>query len=249
MRGEEDVAQLARRLDELAVRTARTGQPCFTGFLSPPESDAAQAAGRKQGVETLVQGGYEDAERCMVCFAGDWEEPFPITAIALTWPHQSAPGHRDILGSVMGLGIERRCIGDIVLTQDTAYLFAESNMAGHIAASLTSAGRVKLQTRLLDIWPQLEPPKGMEVRDTVSGLRLDAVVSGGFCLSRANAAELITTGKVKLRHLPNERPDARVKEGDVISARGYGRLVVQEVGAPTKKGRLPLKLIRYGESR
>lgn len=249
MRGEEDVSQVARRLDELAARAARTGQPCFSGFLSPPEADMALAAGRRQRVEVSLEGGYADAERRMACFQGDWEEPFPIVALALAWPHQNAPSHRDILGGVMGLGIERRCIGDIALSQDRAYLFAETAMAGHIADSLTGAGRVKLQTRVLDEWPQIEPPQGTEVRDTVSGLRLDAVVSGGFGMSRANAAELIAAGRVKLRHIPNERPDARVKEGDVISARGFGRLVVREVGAPTKKGRLPLRLIRYGESR
>lgn len=249
MRGENDVSQLARRLEELATRAARTGQPCFTGFLSPPEADMALAAGRRQGIDVLLEGGYEDAERRMACFAGDWEEPFPITAIALRWPHQSAPGHRDLLGSVMGLGIERKCIGDIVVMPETAYLFAETALAGHIADSLTGAGRVKLQAELLDSWPQLEPPKGVEVRDTVSTLRLDAVVSGGFGMSRGNAAELIASGRVKLRHIPTERPDARVKEGDVISARGFGRLVLQEVGLPTKKGRLPLRLTRYGESR
>ena len=68
-------------------------------------------------------------------------------------------------------------------------------------------------------------------------------------LSRAAAADLIAAGHVKLRHLPTQRPNARVGEGDAISARGYGRLMIDQVGAPTKKGRLPLRLIRYGASR
>lgn len=245
MRGEDE--QLMKRLDELATRTARTGFACFTPFLSPAEAQWAQASANRQRVNLSFHGGFEDAERCIGCFWDD-EEPdsFPLTALELTWPHQSAPGHRDVLGSVMGLGIRRSCTGDIVLLEDRGYLFCEETMAEHIALSLTSAGRIHLQVRHLDECPQLEPPKGLEVHDTVHSLRLDAVVAAGFNLSRGDAADLIGAGHVKLRHLLTERTDARVQEGDVISARGYGRLVVEEVGAPTKKGRLPLRLIRYG---
>ena len=239
------MALASRRLDELASRAGRTDRPCFSGFLSPPELEAAQAAGRRQGVGVLAEGGYEDAERRVACFLPDGEEDaeFPITALELTWPGQSAPGHRDILGSVLGLGLSRSCIGDIAVLADRAYVFVESRMAEHVAQSLLSAGRVRLRVRALEAWPELEPPEGTEVRDTVSSLRLDAVVAGGFGMSRAAA------GHVKLRHLPSLRPDARVGEGDAISVRGCGRLVVAQVGAPTKKGRLPLRLIRYGAGR
>lgn len=250
MRGEDDQAQVMRRLDELASRAARTGIACFTAFLSPAEAQWAQASANRQRVNLSLQGGYEDAERCIACFWED-EEPdvFPLAALELTWPHQSAPGHRDVLGSAMGLGIKRSCMGDIVLLDEVGYLFAEKQMADHMAQSLSSAGRIKLQTRLLGEWPALEPPAGQELHDTVHSLRLDAVVAAGFNLSRGDAAELIAAGHAKLRHLPTERTDARVQEGDAISVRGYGRLVVEEVGSPTKKGRLPLRLTRYGTNR
>ena len=140
-------------------------------------------------------------------------------------------------------------MGDIVVLQERAYLFAQQRMAEHIAAALDSAGRTKLRVSVLDELPRLEPPKGTELRGTVSSMRLDAVLSEGFGLSRANAAELIAAGRVKLCHVPTIRADARVKQGDAISARGYGRLMVEEIGAPTRKGRLPVLLIRYGESR
>lgn len=250
MRGEEDQAQVMRRLDELAARTARTGISCYTAFLSPAEMQWAQASANRQRVNVAFQGGYEDAERCIACF-WDEEDPqdFPLTALELSWPHQSAPGHRDVLGSAMGLGIKRSCMGDIVLLEEKGYLFAERQMAEHIALSLSSAGRIKLQVRLLDEWPQLEPPAGEELHDTVHSLRLDAVVAAGFNLSRGDAADLIAAGHVKLRHLPTERTDARVQQGDAISVRGHGRLVLEEVGNPTKKGRLPLRLTRYGTNR
>lgn len=250
MRGEEDSAQLQRRLDELAARTFRTGKACYTGFLSPAEAQWAYASSRRQRVNVAFEGGYEDAERRIACF-WDEEEPqeYPFEVIEITWPHQSAPGHRDVLGSVMGLGLKRSLIGDIVILSERGYLFAEKQMAQHILQSLTSAGRTQLQLRLMDELPQIEPPKGVEVRDTVASLRLDAVVAGGFHLSRTDAADLIAAGHVKLRHLPTEHTDARVQEGDAISVRGYGRLVVEQVGSPTQKGRLPLVLMRYGVNR
>ena len=250
MRGEDDQAQVMRRLDELAARTARTGLQCCTAFLSPAEAQWAQASANRQRVNVSFQGGYEDAERCVACFWDDEEpETFPVAALRLSWPHQSAPGHRDVLGSVMGLGIKRSCTGDIVLMEECGYLFCEEQMARHIADSLTSAGRIRLQVEEMDVWPELEPPQGVEMHDTVHSLRLDAVIAAGFHLSRGDAADLIAAGHAKLRHLPTERTDARVQEGDVISLRGHGRLVVEEVGSPTKKGRLPLRLIRYGTNR
>lgn len=249
MRGEEDFLQVAKRLDELAGRAEKTGRAFFTGFLTPPEAERAKAAGKKQGVCVTLDGGYADAERRMARFALDGEEPFPLCALELSWPHQNAPEHRDVLGSVMGLGLKRSCIGDIVLEADRGYLFAERAMSGHIADVLVSAGRAKLQVRVLNELPVFKQPEGIEVRDTVLSLRLDAVLSGGFGLSRAKAAALIESGHVKLRHLPTERTDARVQMDDVISVRGFGRLVLNEVGAPTKKGRIPLRLTRYGEGR
>ena len=164
MRGEEDAALVARRLDELAARAERAGQPCFTGFLTPPEADMALATARRRGVEARLEGGYEDAERSMACFlaADGWEEPFPITALEVTWPHQTAPGHRDMLGSVLGLGIRRACVGDIVVLADRAYLFLETQLAEHVALSLTSAGRVQIRARVLEGWPEVAPPQGVD---------------------------------------------------------------------------------------
>lgn len=103
-----------------------------------------------------------------------------MDALELRWPHQSAPAHRDILGSVMGLGLERHCIGDIVLEAERAHLFCEHSMAEHLRDSLLSAGRIRLQTALLSELPELAPPEGTEWRDTVASPRLDAVVASGL---------------------------------------------------------------------
>lgn len=106
MRGEEE--QIAKRLAELAVRAERTGHVCFSDFLSPAEAQWAESAARRQKIRVGLEGGYEDAERRIACFSAEpVYEDFPIAAIELTWPHQKAPEHRDILGSVLGLGLGR----------------------------------------------------------------------------------------------------------------------------------------------
>lgn len=245
----DDEALLRRRLTELAQRADRIGRSTFSEFLTPAQAPLALAAAREAGVTVRLFGGYEDAERQMAGFspADGWEDAHPITALLLTWPHQNAPAHRDLLGSVMGLGIRRGLVGDIALEADKAYLFAETGMAQHIADVLTGAGRVHLQVTLLDELPVPEPPEGKAVRDTVSSPRLDAVVSSGFSISRSKAADLINAGHVKLRHVPCLRTDAHVGEGDAISVRGLGRLQLCEIGQPTRKGRYPLSMLRFGE--
>jgi len=246
---DEDEALLRRRLTELAQRADRMGFPTFSEFLTPPQAVWAAAAAKEAGVTVSLSGGYEDAERQMARFlpADSWEEAYPISALQLTWPHQSAPTHRELLGSVMGLGIRRGLVGDIVVEEEQAYLFAESAMCQHIASVLASAGRVHLQVQLLEELPVPKPPDGREVRDTVSSPRLDAVVASGFSISRAKAAALINAGHVKLRHVPCIRTDAHVGPGDVLSVRGLGRLKLCEIGQPTRKGRYPLNMLRFGE--
>lgn len=248
MRGEQDEAFIRRRLEELAQRCDRQGMVCFSDFLSPPEAEWARQYGKKNGVTVTLNGGYEEAERRVARFSpDDGDQPFPITALALTWPRQDAPAHRDILGSVMGLGIMRHCVGDIVLEAERAILFAETVMAGHIKDNLLSAGKARLQVEALDALPALQTAEGQAVRDTVASSRLDAVVAAGFDLSRAKAAALIAAGQVKLKHIPIQRPDAMVGEQDTISVRGYGRLRVEAIGQPTRKGRCPIEMLRYGE--
>ncbi len=245
----EEDALLGRRLTELAARADRMGSPTFTEFLTPPQLTLAQAAAREAGVTAEPFGGYEDAERQMVRFSplDGWEEPYPISALALTWPHQAAPTHRDLLGSVMGLGIRRGLVGDIVVEPEVAYLFAETAMCQHIAATLASAGRIHLQVEQLETLPVPTPPEGREVRDTVTSPRLEAMVASGLTLARSKAAALITAGHVKLRHTPCIRTDAHVAPGDAISVRGLGRLKLCEIGQPTRKGRYPVTMLRFGE--
>lgn len=237
-----------RRLTELSERADQTGCVMFTPFLTPPEATLAVAAAKRQGVRCVLFGGYDDAERQMACFTMSENEPdFPIDVVKITWRGNEKPDHRSLLGSVTGLGLSRQKLGDIVVQQELAWLFAHSAVSPYVCENLLTAGRTQVSAEISESLPQLEAPAGEEVRDTVLSTRLDALIASGYHLSRSKASALIASGNVKLRYMPTLKPDAAVGEGDVISVRGMGRLILSSVGAPTRKGRLPVTLERLGE--
>ena len=248
---------LGKRLNELAMRACHGGQTCFTRFLEPAQVQTARQAASRAGVKVALWGGYEGAERCVAAFYGEQApqpQDWPICALRLNWNAKYAnPGHRDLLGAVMGLGIEREITGDIAMGEHRgagcAYLFALEEMADYIAASLESAGRAALKVTVADEDPILLPPEGEELRLTVQQERLDAVIAAAYGLSRAEAQRLVSGGLVKLNHVPCLRADARLAEADLISARGYGRIRVTAFHGETRRGRRVVWVFRYGSSR
>ena len=245
---------LEKRLNELALRAGHTGRICATRFLEPSALPTVNAAAAWAGVKAALWGGYEGAERCVAAFyaddppdAGDW----PILALRLQWNGRFAtPGHRDLLGAVMGLGIEREMTGDIAMgvyrDAPCAYLFALREVADYVAANLDSAGRASLKVSVATEEPALLPPEGDSLRLTVQQPRLDAVLAAACRLSRSEAQRLIAAGLVKLNHVPQLRPDARLEEGDLISARGYGRVRVTAFQGESRRGRQVVEVFRYG---
>lgn len=243
------------RFRELALRAAHTGLTLFTRFLEPALVEPARYAAGQARVRCRFYGGYADAERVMAAFYDDAEPEdadFPLVSIRLTWNAKFAnPGHRDLLGAVMALGIEREATGDIAMGtyRDTpcAYLFATEEMADYLAANITAAGRATIKAEIAREIPDIAPPEGSFMRLTVQNLRLDAVLAAGHRLSRTEAQKLIAAGLVKLNHVPNLHADAHVAEGDVISARGCGRLRIEALQGESRRGRLALTLFRYGK--
>ena len=246
---------LDKRLNELALRAQHTGRVCATRFLEPSTLAAVNAAASRAGVKVALWGGYEGAERCVAAFyagdppeAGDW----PVVALRLQWNAKFAnPGHRDLLGAMMGLGIEREMTGDIAMgtyrDAPCAYMFALEEVADYIAANLDSAGRAALKACVAEETPALTPPEGTTLRLTVQQERLDAVLAAACRLSRSEAQRLIGAGLVKLNHVPNTHADAHLAEGDLISARGYGRVRVVAFQGESRRGRQVVQVFKYGK--
>ena len=244
-----------KRIRELALRAAHTGRPQYTRFMEPSMMNDARAAANRAEVSCAFYGGYEGAERVMAAFyvyGAPEPSDYPLRALRISWNAKFAnPGHRDLLGAVMGLGLERDALGDIALGAfrgaPCAYLFVTPEMADYVSANLDSAGRASVRVEPSAEPPEIAPPEGGEIRVTVQNARLDAVLAAGYKLSRSEAQRLISAGLVKLNHAPNLRADARLGEGDLISARGYGRFRVLAVQGESCRGRLILMLFKYGK--
>ena len=240
-----------KRLRELALRANFSSLPCYTRFLDPAMEAEARAAANEAGAQLALWGGYGDAERRIAAFFPDeapGEADYPLCCLELSWnPKYAEPGHRDLLGAVMGLGIERDAVGDIALGEadGTAYLFAHRDVEEYIFGNLEGAGRAKLKLRRVDGSPRLKPPEGISLRVTVSSFRLDAVLAAGMKLSRSEAQRLIESGLVKRNHADIARIDARLEEGDLLSVRGHGRMRVDGFEGLTRKGRQSVRLFRY----
>lgn len=228
-----------KRLTELAERAERSGIITSTAFLTPEEQAEAEAFFTYRQIKPVFFGGSEGAERKAAFFVPEEDMPYAdrIVCVKLTGDLGSL-SHRDFLGAVLALGLERAAIGDI-LPGKTAYLFCLPAAGKCIEQSLLKIGRQNVKVELV---PLCEAPeaevRNTELRFTVKSLRLDAVAAGLFRLSRTQTVERIIHGDCSLNHRPVLKPDAPVKEGDVIILKGCGKGEIREVGGHTKKDRV-----------
>ena len=237
-------AQLALRLRQNAERADRLDMPVPGRFVTGEERAMAVHAAREARVAASFDGGWPDAERVQVCFHPAWAEAeFTAVWLEIRWAAKFAHvEHRDLLGSLMALGMDRAFFGDLIALEDRAYLLALPEVAARLPVEWDKAGNVPVKVKLLEEAPAIEPPKGENLRDTVASLRLDCILSAGMKTSRGRAAEIIRTGAVAVDHMPEERTDRLLTAGQLLSIRGFGRIRVKEVGSPTRKDRLPVTL-------
>ena len=240
-----------KRLNELALRAKFGSFPVFTRFLEPSVENTARRAAAQADVDIAFWGGFEGAERRIAAFYR-WEAPedseYPLSCLEIRWnPKYASPAHRDLLGAVMGLGLERDSTGDIAIgaKDGCAYLFAHSDVDSYICANLESAGRASVKIAALDGEMLIRPPKGEEIRVTISSERMDAVIAAGLKISRSDAQKLISSGMVKRNHTEELRGDIHLEENDLLSIRGHGRMRVTAFEGLTRKGRLAVRLFKY----
>ena len=240
----KDSEQLALRLRQNAERADRMDIPVAGRFVTGEERAMAIHAAREARVTASFDGGWLDAERVQVCFHPVWAEAeFTAVWAEIRWAAKFAHvEHRDLLGSLMGLGMDRSFFGDLIAQEDRAYLLALPEVAARLPMEWDKAGNVPIKVTLLEEPPVIDPPKGDVLRDTVASLRLDCILSAGMKTSRGRAAEIIRSGAVAVDHMPEERTDRLLEPGQLLSIRGFGRIRLNEVGDRTRKDRLPVNL-------
>ena len=241
--------ELFRRGADLDRRCEKSAGVTNTGFLTPAQAYELRSWASRAAVCTvLFRGGYEGAERKAAFFLPDWmdEESFDeaeyLCAIECT-ARFGTPGHRDYLGAVLGLGIAREWLGDILIEGETAWLICMPSVKQHILLNLDKVGRWGVRTREIPLGdvPRQER-KLREIIFSVQSVRLDAVCAGMFGLSRTAAAEAVAQGQVTLNYAVCLKTDAAVKDGDVLSLHGKGKGIVLDAGSTnSRRGRLWVK--------
>ena len=209
------------------------------------------------GKKTMVAapamyGGYEYAERQMIAFIPDalsYEWKFPILAVnirPLNAKFADVLTHRDYLGSLMNLGVDRRRIGDIaVMDNYSACVFCEEKLAGYLSTELTRVKHTSVVCTVSDPEEISYTPKTEEIGGTVASVRLDSLIALAFHMSRSAVIPLIEGGRTFINGRLSTSNGARLKEGDIISVRGQGRFCLGALEGTTKKGRQFVRLRRY----
>ena len=227
-----------------------------TGLLDSHGQAIALAAARSNsaGVRTLMYGGYEDAERRMlVCIPSELpmsdEEAVSglLEVIRVEKPAISRNlSHRDYLGSMLGLGIDRGMTGDILVRDDGADIIVMPEIADFLLQEYRQVGRTVVKTSRLPLEQLIIPEARTEtIRDTVQSLRLDTVTASAFRMSRSKAAEAIRAGIVSVDHIECLKPDMKLEEGAILVLRGKGKAVLKEAGGESRKNRIWIRIERY----
>ncbi len=247
----EDKLLLSRIFDKLQRGMARN-IPASSSFLSLREQALCQYLfGTQPGLHYF--GGHENAERKMLIYLPDYleesslmESGSPVACLHARFYEGDTPTHRDFLGALTGAGIVREAVGDICVGQGFCDFFVTEQIAPFLLQEFQSAGRTRLRLTQIPLSHAAIPePEVQEIKDTLSSLRLDSVVSAGFRMSRGLAAQHIAAGRAAIDGLPCEKPDRTIREGASISLRGFGKIKLVTVGGLTKKERISVVIHRY----
>ncbi|MBQ4505893.1 MAG: RNA-binding protein [Firmicutes bacterium] len=251
---EEDrllLAQIEDRIRSCQDQYALT----HTAFLDMRQAALAEKLARDLKARFSLFGGYDDAERRIMAFLPDYMDEAqlaegddcPLSLLKVSSPKGSRQlTHRDYLGSILGLGIKREVVGDIIVRPDGADILILREMEDFLLSEYTKAGRNNLTVRTAPLSElDLGEIRTEDAHDTVASLRLDSVVGSAFRLARGKAQEAVRAGLVYKNGMQCLKPDAEVSEGDKIVLRGKGKAVLKEIGGMSRKDRINITITRY----
>lgn len=244
--------ETAARIVDQAEQAIKTWEVICTDFLSPPElADVQQLFSRLTEVSIVSWGGYPQAERQRVAIA---RSDLPLDASQVEVAALEIAGnflfdpasHRDFLGALLGTGIVREKVGDIVvLGERGAQAIVVPELVEFLEMSLTQVRSVPVKTQRIDVADlKVREPKKKELTTVEASMRLDAVASAGFGMSRSKMADLISGGDVRVNWKEITQASYQLKQGDLVAIRGKGRLEIGDV-AITKKERYRVQLTRF----
>ena len=243
---DKELLQLKKRFLELAEKSYAQSIFTFTGFLSMAEQEALfETMNGSKGYAFRLFGGGEGCERQMARFGSPeelgYEEPFPVEALKISPLLEKFADnftHRDFLGAVMNLGIDRSTVGDIFLEGRTAFLYCTQRIAPYICENMNKVKHTSVRCERVEEGMEVPVREPEKLSLIVSSERVDAVLAKLWQLSRNQSLELFRTKKVFVNGRLCENNSCPLKNGDMVSARGYGRFLYYGAIVETKKGRL-----------
>lgn len=238
---------LLDNIDDKIAACFTEEQTQFTDFLTEEQIADILPIIEGTGLYSFLSGGHDGAERKMLALSGDSDEPeFPIIALKGEWDRFGEIGHRDILGAVMASGIDRKCIGDIIVSANrTFFVFVIRRMADYIEKNITSIGRCSVKWQRVTDTESLPKSTYKEIKVPVSSLRIDCVIASVLHLSRNQAQSLLEIKKVFINHTAVLKSTAQIRPGDSINVRGFGKFVFVEQDGLSKKGKIYIKIKQF----
>lgn len=233
-----------------AMRLAARGEPRFVGFLDERQAAfAADVICREGANRAMLWGGHEGAERVLFGAFPDWQTPdparFPLSAFTAAYRTCDSLTHRDFLGALLACGVQRAALGDLLLEPGRCVGFCREELAPFLLSQVEKVGRVGVRLSLGAQAPYPDAHTFLPVEALASSPRVDCVLAALCGLSRSKAAALIRAGGVQVDHRLVQDPDFSLQEGALLSVRGAGRFVVDDLHTTSKKGRLRLAGRKY----
>ncbi len=247
----DDLMELSNILDKAELALKRH-QPVSTNFLNPYHLHLAKPILENiADLKVMVFGGYKRAERNRIALMPDYyindlvDSPIALLNIKGQFKFQRV-SHRDFLGALLGLGIKREMVGDLLVNKDACQAIVAEEIKDYIIMNLDQVHKigVKIEEFSFDRI-NVEEEKVKIIKSTVSSLRLDSVASSGFSTSRNKMSKEIGQGKVKVNWKVIDNPAHSIDLDDIISIRGRGRVEIDEVLGESNRGRIKLNLKRY----
>lgn len=250
---EKELLQLKKRFLELGEKSYQQNIYLFTGFLGMSEQEAFwQAAQAMKHVPFTMWGGSGECERQMVRFGSmeelGYEEQFPICCIGirpLLEKFADELSHRDFLGALMNLGIDRSTLGDIYIKGKSGYLFCTETISGFIVENLDKVKHTSVKCEILDKLPDIAVREAVSEEHLTSSERIDGIIAKLYNLSRTQVIELFRSKKVYVNGRLNENNSCYLKSGDVASVRGYGKFTYDGISRETRKGKYRIRVRVY----
>ncbi len=242
-----------KRIKDLAQRSRQKGIYTYTNYLTQAEQSLYLSQERQFGdVRGVLFGGVQGCERKILRFGDEeslgYDAGFPICCIAICPAAEKFSEdltHRDHLGALMNLGIERNTLSDIMIRGQSAYLFCLEKIVDFILDGLTQVKHTYVRCRRLEEMPEAVMPQKEPVRLVVPSMRLDVVIAKMYHLSRSRSMVLFQEKKIFINGRQAENNSAVLREQDVVSVRGFGKFVCEGISGETRKGNQNLLLSRY----